>query len=124
MPPPSIPDAPEFLPIEGRREWVRVATELDKVGILTECDRGILTAYCRAWAQLARATKETNRSGIVLVGPEGGRYQNPWMAVANKAAEQIAKFGGLLGLDPTSRTRIRVDASKRDEMDEFLSETG
>lgn len=119
-----IPDAPTCLPAEGKREWDRIAKELHALGILTRCDRGILTTYCRAWARLVRASAEVEKRGIIIKGPNGGQYQNPWENVANKAAEQVAKFGSMLGLDPTSRTRIRVDASKRDDFESFLNEAG
>jgi len=42
----------------------------------------------------------------VLKSAEGGLYQNPWLAVANRAGETVAKLAAAMGLDPTSRSRV------------------
>lgn len=120
----SIPQAPKFLALEAKREWDRITTELEPLGFLTQLDRGILTAYCVAWGRLARACNETNRGGILKRGKKkGGEYQNQWEAIVKRASAEVAKYGSLLGLDPTSRTRISVDASRPDAFENFLNDS-
>ena len=36
----------------------------------------------------------------------GKKYKNPAMTAANEAMKQMASFGSLLGLDPSSRQRL------------------
>jgi P27 family predicted phage terminase small subunit len=107
----KTPACPGHLDREARIEWRRICKELDKVGLLTLVDRAVVAGYCQAWSRWVRAENMLRESGEVLESAEGGRYQNPWLAVANKALEQVHKFSALLGLDPSSRSRLKASPS-------------
>src|SRR5262245_42051889 len=100
-----IPRCPDHLDHEARKEWKRINRELDEVGLLTDCDRAILASYCVCWSRWVRAERLLKQSGEVLKSAEGGFYQNPYLAVANRALEQMHKLCASLGLDPCSRSR-------------------
>jgi phage terminase small subunit len=52
------------------------------------------------------------KDGSVVETESGGNWvRNPWCGLVNRANDDLAKYGGLLGLDPTSRTRIKVERS-------------
>ncbi len=121
--PAQLPSMPSHLDSEARREWKRLVKVLCSIGLLTLVDRGILACYCTAWSRLISAEAELLKEGAVLIGSNGGAYQNPWLAIANKATEQIAKYGSLLGFDPSSRSRVKVtpaDDSKPNPLAEFM----
>ena len=89
----------------GRAEWNRVSALLTASGVLTQADRGILTLYCEAWSRWVEAHQKLKITGKVLKSTRG-LYQNPFLKIANAAADAIARYGSLLGLDPSSRGRI------------------
>ena len=108
--PAGVGKAPDHLDEIARKEWNRVAKLLTAAGVVTAVDRGVLAVYCAVWSRLVRAERKVAEEGEVLKSPAGGMYQNPHLAVANKAVEQIAKLSPMLGLDPSSRSRIVVPA--------------
>ena len=88
------------------------------MGRITQRSLTDLIAYCVAYARLLKAERNLKREGEVLTGARnGGVYQNPWMAVSNRAAAQCAKFASRLGLD-----QIGNGQEKRDSFDEFLND--
>jgi P27 family predicted phage terminase small subunit len=115
----GVPTAPKHLTKLAKVEWKRVARHLAALGVLTHSDRGILAIYAQAWGRMAEAEEELAKSGTIIKSPSGYPIQNPWLAVAIKAAEQVNRFAQQLGLTPSSRSRIRVD-SAADDADEGL----
>lgn len=118
----STPDCPAHLDKVAQAEWGRISAELAAVGLLTQVDRATLAAYCQAWSRWIKAEKHLRSEGEVLERDSGVRYPNPYVAIANKAIEHIHKFSALFGLDPSSRTRIRVPESVQpaDDKSRFL----
>lgn len=114
----SIPAKPKELTADAGREWNRITSELAKRGRITQLNLADLTAYSIAFARMLKAERKLKITGEVLTGPNGGVYQSPWLAVAKRAAEQVARFGGRLGLDRTGESAGTVDA-----FDEYLNES-
>jgi P27 family predicted phage terminase small subunit len=104
-----IPRRPDHLDILATKEWKRITRELDLAGLLTDCDRAVVAAYCQCWSRWVKAERMVQQTGEVLKG-EAGYYQNPYLAVANRALDQMQRLAAQLGLDPTSRSRLRVEA--------------
>jgi P27 family predicted phage terminase small subunit len=105
----GIPPCPRHLNLEARKEWKRVSRELDAQGLLSVVDRAAFAGYCVAWSRWVDAEQKLNESGPVLKSPTSGQlYQNPYLAVANRAMVEIRSFAALFGLDPFSRTRLQV----------------
>lgn len=109
----EAPGCPPELSAEAKKEWKRLSAELLASGILTKLDRGILALHCQAWGNWIRARKDIRHRGMIIRTVDGGLYQNPWVGIFNKAVDQMAKTGPLLGLDPSSRTKIKVDKPKQ-----------
>lgn len=105
------------------------------MGLLSEVDRAALTGYCVAWGRLAEAEAKLRdeKQPLVLVALGSGYpIQNPWVAIANKAMEQLIKFGSEFGMSPSSRAGLRIGAgvvppdpgrpmSERDKLAAFMS---
>lgn len=104
--PAGVGDPPGHFSEEAREEWIRISRLMMASGVLTEGDRAVLSLYCSVWSKWLRADRMVARTGEVLKTPDGGMYQNPYLAVANRAAEQLSKLAAQLGLDPTARTRV------------------
>lgn len=127
---PKAPDPPSFLSAEARKEWRRLAPQLEKLGILTEADLAMFTGYCAAFGKLAWAEREikkirrqelkaikdaggkeslTPTMGGMITGGKGKTYSTlPYVWIFNKSLEQIRSFGSEFGLSPSSRTKIKV----------------
>jgi P27 family predicted phage terminase small subunit len=104
-----IPDCPKHLTGEARAEWRRITRQLLKLGIISEIDSASLSSYCTAWATYVKACNKLKRQQEVMISDLGGMYQNPWVAIRNKAMEQIRQFSSEFGMTPSSRSRIKVD---------------
>jgi P27 family predicted phage terminase small subunit len=120
--PAGVPAAPEHLSAEAKTEFARVAGQLAAANVVTEADRAILSLYAQAWSRLVEAECEIVKSGVIIKSPSGYPIQNPWLAVANKSAEQVNRYGQQLGLTPSSRTRVKVTPPPpKDPLEEFLA---
>src|SRR5687767_8014477 len=60
-PAPGVPSCPSCLGEEARKEWKRLARELDDLGLLTRIHRGMLAAYCQAHALWVEAVSSIER---------------------------------------------------------------
>ena len=120
--PAEVPRAPRgILDPVGRAEWRRIVPELMALGLYTEVDRAALVIYCNAWARWAKAEAEVRRLGELLESDKGNLYYNPWLGVANKAAEVCHRMAKEFGFTPSARTRIRVEKpAEVDELDQLL----
>lgn len=97
-PRPVAPKRPEWLPAEGKREWERVAPELERMGLLTVVDGAALASYCIAWSQVVKAQEKLTRDGLI----------SPYFTVQHRALDAVRKFCVEFGFTPSSRGRMSV----------------
>jgi P27 family predicted phage terminase small subunit len=106
QPPADLPGCPEHLSPQARSEWARLAEALHGIGVLTMADRAALAAYCQAWGRWVEAEERLKETPVLLKTPSGYVQQSPWLSIANKQMELMARFAVELGLTPASRSRI------------------
>lgn len=104
----QLPEPPGHLDTGAKREWRRVAPELHQLGLLTVLDVDALAIYCVCWSRWVAATRQLNKEGFVVEGPQGPR-PSPWLTVANTAAKQMLAMAIEFGMTPSSRARIKVE---------------
>lgn len=112
-PPSEVPTCPENLSPAAKREWKRITTELVAIGVLAKVDRHALALLCEAYATWDQALGEVRKTGLIVrVGAKtvtdpisgqtvtmgGALQQNPYLAVANKAAEMVHKMLAEFGM--------------------------
>ena len=114
----AIPTCPRELSALAKREWKRVARDLAEMGLLSKIDRAALAAYCQAWATWIEAQAALRKHGVIVKSPNGYFMQSPYLAVANKAFEQMRLMLAEFGMSPSSRTRVHAIPQER-ELDEF-----
>ena len=107
-PPTSLPPCPRHLTGEARREWRRMGGELARMGVVTVVDRAALAAYCMAWARWVEAEGQVAKLGTIVKTANGNLIQNPYLAVANRALEQMTRLAAEFGMTPSSRSRVQV----------------
>lgn len=124
-PQPVAPKCPRWLSKSAKREWRRLAKELEPLGLLTVIDGMALATLCEeyatyVWAQGVLAenghTHEyTNKAG------EPNTVARPEVAIAHRALTNIKTLCAEFGLTPSARSRMRVELPKaeKDEYEEY-----
>ncbi|MDE1465643.1 phage terminase small subunit P27 family [Spartinivicinus poritis] len=101
-------DPPEWLEGIAKECWEMLAPQLVAAKVVKGTDLHNLEAFCENYALWRQATEEYKLEGLTVSTPNGGLKKNPAITVANEALSQVKAFGALLGLDPSSRSRIMV----------------
>lgn len=120
-PKPVAPKCPAHLNPCARKEWRRIAVDLEPLGLLTQIDRAALAAYCVAYSRWVEAEDMIRKHGMLVKSPNGYPMQSPYLAIANKAVEQMKGFLTEFGMTPSSRSRLSInDKGQEDEFDRLL----
>lgn len=99
---PAMPD----LSRDAANEWRRITKELERAGVLAEVDRGILVAYCQAWAHMMEAERILRREKVVRPNREKVPVKHPAWQVWREANRTLVNAAGQLYLTPVARLRI------------------
>ena len=100
-------DAPAWLDGYALTMWQTIMPELLAAQILTIPDVANVEAYCMAYKMWRKAEEDIDDNGITVRTVQGGTAKNPAVTVVNEAKKQMMQFGALLGLDPSSRSRLQ-----------------
>ena len=115
-PAPVRPRMPAYLHGEGRKHWTSLASKLERMGVLTEVDEDILGTYCDAYHRWREAEVHIRREGAVIKAPTSGYpMPNPWVALRNRALDDMRRWAPELGIGAASRSRIEVKKVDADE---------
>lgn len=104
----GIPKCPGWLELEAKREWKRIAVELERVGLLTVVDGAALAGYCQAYARWRQAEEIITRDGLTFETPNGYVQQRPEVSIAQKSLSLVKGFCSEFGLTPSARARMTV----------------
>ena len=108
----ALPRCPAHLNATARREWRRLASALHSVGVLTVADRTALAVYCQTYSRWVEAEEKLATTPMLLKTPSGYVQQSPWLTVANKQMELMARYMSELGLTPVARARLDISPDK------------
>ena len=112
-------EAPAWLDGHALTMWETIMPELLAAQILTVPDIASVEAYCMAYKMWRKAEECVEELGITVRTVQGGTAKNPAVTVINEAKKQMMQFGALLGLDPSSRTRLRGPATTKSDDNPF-----
>jgi len=79
-----------------------------QAGLLTEIDGPALMGYCIAYGRLLDAEAKLREYGSVMKAPGGHLAHSPYLAIANKALEQMRAMLVEFGMTPSSRSRVQA----------------
>ena len=102
----NIPDPPEHIQGDAKKEWDRITQELYKVGLITDVDCVAMAAYCQCYQRWIQAEEGITKSGLMVKTTNGNIIQSPLVGIANKSMLMMHKFLVEFGMTPSSRTRI------------------
>lgn len=103
----EVPEPPEWMGDIAADIWRSVAPWLTGTKIMAATDLHNLEAFCMAYQRWREAQDCIDLNGLVVKGAQGGPMKNPACTVANESLRQVATFGAALGLDPSSRARLK-----------------
>ncbi|PUA17274.1 phage terminase small subunit P27 family [Glaciimonas sp. PCH181] len=106
-------DPPEWILGCGRDMWLRIVPLLCQQKVLQTTDLHNVEIFCMAYNTWRLSVIDVANNGVVVEGATGGPIKNPALTAQNEASRQMATFGGLLGLDPTSRQRLIGGGKKK-----------
>ena len=116
-PKPITPACPRWLSPVAKKEWKRIVPELENLGLLTCVDGAALEGYCQSYARWVEAEQFMVKHGTIFKTPSGYIQQVPQVAIAQKYLNIVKAFCGEFGLTPSSRSRVDVKASAKDDED-------
>ena len=105
----KAPRCPSWLEGEAKKEWKRMAGQMEKLGILTEIDMAAFAGYCQAYARWKEAEEYISVHGTVMQAPSGYCQQAPQVSIAQTYLKIMNRFCEQFGLTPSSRSRIVAD---------------
>lgn len=121
------PNPPTWLSREAAAEWRRVVPGLQRLDLLKEEDRAVLTAYCETWSLFVLATRTITKEGItsevVTVRADGSETSrtvtHPCVAIARNAGRELRGFAAQFGLSPASEQALARSPDDGDEDNPF-----
>lgn len=111
----KLPRCPSWLQEEARAEWRRKARELYDAGLLTVVDDSALAAYCTVFARWVEAESKVHEQGMVVETTNGNPIQNPYLAIANRAMDDMRRYLIEFGMTPASRSRVKVVSAEKEK---------
>ena len=102
--------APEWLSDGAREKWEELALRLHNLGLLTEIDLDVFSAYCVSWSNWRSAEDSVKEFGPTTTAQSGYTQVSAHVTRAKNHLAEIIKLGALLGLSPSARTRVEVPA--------------
>lgn len=109
------PNRPAWLTGEGKRKWLEVVPELERLNLLTVIDGAALTGFCQAWKDFVECTRFLKKRGRTFKTETGYVVQRPEVAIAQRALQAVKAFGAEFGLTPSARVRLNGTGDKKDD---------
>ena len=115
----KAPACPKWLEGEAKKEWRRLAKQMEAIGILTEVDRAAFASYCQAYARWKEAEEWITEHGNIVRTPSGYWQTVPQVSIAQTYLKIMNRIAEQFGLTPSSRSRIVAAEAKSDTDDEM-----
>ena len=100
IPPKGELKCPSWLLPEAKKDWKRLASSLEAMGVLTMADLTAFAGYCQAYARWKEAEEFITQHGSIFKTPSGYVQQVP------QNLKIMQSFCSDFGLTPATRARI------------------
>jgi P27 family predicted phage terminase small subunit len=108
----GIPVCPAWLDPVAKEKWEELVRVLGDIGLLTQADIDVMAQYCQAYARWREAETTLSQLGTkTVVGEKGRQAYKSLHAVMRHERTCMLHLSNLLGLDPSSRTRLKINGS-------------
>lgn len=112
----ELPDCPEHLRDDAAAEYERLGGELERYGLVSNVDRGVLSMLATLWARYVwaerkiRAENEADQkgeAGLVARTPNEYKVMSVYLQISNAAIKDYLKLAAEFGLTPAARSRVQ-----------------
>lgn len=112
----ELGEPPEWMGTYGKAEWNRVGPVLISLGLLTEADLMVFSAYVMNVDLLINAQIAIERDGMTIAGGRDGtrEVRNPALAAFASATTAIRAFASEFGMSASARSRIHLPGDDDD----------
>ena len=80
----EMPECPDWLLPEAKKEWERLADLMNQMGVLTKVDMAAFAAYCQSYARWKEAQEHISSKGSTFETDKGYQQQTPYLTVGKK----------------------------------------
>jgi P27 family predicted phage terminase small subunit len=117
-------EPPEYMSEGAKAAW-RYALESAPPGLLKKLDMSILEVWAQAADLYRKAQAGLAKTGLLVKAPNTGvPMQSPYLAIANKQAQIMAKAATEMGFTPASRSRVTLPMESADDLDPWADIAG
>lgn len=114
------PEMPPGFDAEHAAEWDAVIADLREAHTLSREIGATVEVYVRNLVRMRAAEAHVLEHGAIVPAPRTAvPMQNPYLAVANRAAKEVRSAAAELGLTPSSRGRVTKIKAADPEDDGF-----
>ena len=99
IPPKGELKCPSWLLPEAKKEWKRLASSLEAMGVLTMADLTAFAGYCQAYARWKEAEEFITQHGSIFKTPSGYVQQVPQVSIAQQNLKIMQSFCSDFRLD-------------------------
>jgi P27 family predicted phage terminase small subunit len=121
-PRPIAPQAPAWLPTAAKKEWKRLAPELERVGCLTAVDGPAFAMMLLHLSNAVEAAKALKKDGLLIKDDEhknadgtAALRKHPACQILRDNSQAFKAYSDLFGLSPAARARIDLPTENEDE---------
>jgi P27 family predicted phage terminase small subunit len=107
---------PIWLNKEAKKEWKRVFTLLEKLGLISDIDMTIFAMYCQNYARWKQAETELNEENLKVMG-RTGYIVNPLVKISQTYQTRLKISIEKLGLSPSDRANLDIAMNDDNEDD-------
>ena len=107
------PEPPPTLSEGAREKWDWLVGVMDEMGSTGVGDIETMERYCELSVQWRDVCDRVNAEGMVYQDRHGKFYKSPHAVLLVELTTKLTSLGGLLGLSPVDRLRLRVDVKSK-----------
>lgn len=123
----QLKDCPNWLIDKvAKNEYTRLVNEFEALSILSNLDINNLGAYCNAYSNYLKATKELKNKPLTIEytnkGGQVNLQENPLIKIQIKFSDEMKRYASLLGLTIDSRLKIgtlKLEKAKDEVKEDF-----
>jgi P27 family predicted phage terminase small subunit len=101
---------PSWLDPAARREFKRIANELQQLDLITNVDINALAVYCDAYSEYIKCTKIVQEEGLMVEytnkAAETNKVPHPLLTKKKQLHEQMRSLAIEFGLTPSARASL------------------
>ena len=119
--------APAWMNSDGKKMWKRLASQMQRIGLLTEADLESFTMLCQSYGDYVEGVKDMKKNGKYCTYTNKAGAENeverPVARATHRAYERYKSLCAEFGLTPASRSKIEIPGGDGaiDEMEALLT---